>query len=232
MRKGRVAAAGLAALAALSPLWGPPALRPFGFFRVRRIELVGAKLLDPQMVVGALGLRSDASVWDRLGPLADRVRAVPGVAEAVVTRRLPGTLRVRVREVEPVALAAGDGRLVAVGRDARPLPYDPARAAVDLPVLQRAEPPLVGALAAVQTADPSFFSAVASARGGPGGSLELELEGGGVVRLAVPVDPAVVQAVAAVERDLASRTQGWRELDGRYAGWVVVRRASKAETRS
>jgi cell division septal protein FtsQ len=232
VRRGRVAAAAAVGALALAPLWGPPLLRPFGFFRVRRIELVGARYLAPGTVTGALGLRRDASVWDRLGPLAARVRGLPGVAEAEVTRRLPATLRLSVREVEPVALAAGVGRLVPVGPDGRPLPYDPVRTPVDLPVVQRAEPDVVSALGAVQAADPAFFAEVASARGGPAGSLELEVEGGGRVRLAMPVEATVVRAVAAVERDLAARAQAWQELDGRYAGWVVVRGSSKAEAKS
>jgi cell division septal protein FtsQ len=232
VRWGRVAAVAGVAAAVLSPLWGPPVLRPFSFFAVRRIELAGVRHLDPETVTGALDLRRGASVWDRLGVLSARVRGVPGVAEVRVTRRLPGTLRVTVTEVEPVALASGAGRLVPVGPDGRPLPYDPARVALDLPVVQRAEPSILAALGAIQAADPTFFAEVASARGGPAGSLELEVEGLGRVRLGLPVEAGVVQAVAAVERDLASRSQAWRELDGRFAGWVVVRRASKAEAKS
>ena len=221
-----------AGLLLLAPVWGPLVLRPFAFFRVRRIELDGVARLAPETVVAALGLRADASVWDRLGPVEGRLRTVPGVLEARVGRRLPATLRVRVREVEPVALASGTAGLVAVATDGRPLPYDPARAPLDLPVVQRAERPVVAALDAVREADPVFFAEVVSARPGPDGSVELDLEGGGVVRLALPVDAAVVQGVAAVERDLASRGRSWRELDGRYSGWVVVRGSARGEARS
>ncbi len=232
MRWDRVGLVAGAAAVILSPLWGPPALRPFRFFAVRRVELVGVRYLSPELVTGALGLRRDASVWDRLGPLAARIRALPGVEEADVTRRLPAALRVTVREVEPVALASGAAGLVPVGPDARPLPYDPARVPVDAPVVASAERALVQGLAAVRTADPGFYGEVASARAGPAGSLELEVVGRGRVRLALPVDAAVVQAVAAVERTLASRSETWRELDGRFAGWVVVRRGPKAEAKS
>jgi hypothetical protein len=215
-----------------SPLWGPVALRPFDFFAVRRVELVGVRFLSPEAVTGALGLRREASVWDRLGPLADRVGGIAGVARAEVSRRLPGTLRVTVREVEPVALAAGDDGMVPVGVDGRPLPYDPARVAVDVPVIERPETALVAALAAVRAADPTLFAEVAAARRERGGSVELDLEGRGRVRLGTPVDAAVVRAVAAVERDLDARSQPWRELDGRFAGWVVVRRPSRVEVSS
>lgn len=193
---------------------------------------MGVRFLAPEAVTGALGLRREASVWDRLGPLASRVRGLGGVAEVAVSRRLPGTLRVRVREVEPVALAAGDDGMIPVGVDGRPLPYDPARVAVDVPVIERPEAALVAALAAVRAADPTLFAAIAAARRERGGSVELDLEGRGRIRLGMPVDPAVVRAVAAVERDLVARSQPWRELDGRFAGWVVVRRPSRVEVSS
>jgi len=232
VRWRRVAGALGVAVAVTAPFWGPPALRPFSFFAVRRIELVGVRHLAPDVVSAALALRRDASVWDRMGVLSRRVAGLPGVAEAEVTRRLPGTLRVRIREVEPVALASGRDGLVPVGADGRPLPFDPSRADVDVPVLEGAEPPLVAALAAIQGADPAFFAQVASARAGPAGSLELDVGGRGLVRLGLPVDPAVVEAVAAVERDLASGSRPWRELDGRFAGWVVVRRPTRGEAKS
>jgi hypothetical protein len=46
----------------------------------------------------------------------------------------------------------------------------------------------------------------------------------GRVRLEVPVDPEVVRSVSAVRRTLDSLRVPWRELDGRYRGWVVVRK--------
>jgi cell division septal protein FtsQ len=220
------------ALVVSSPLWGRVALRPFDFFAVRRVELMGVRFLAPEAVTGALGLRREASVWDRLGPLASRVRGLGGVAEVAVSRRLPGTLRVTVREVEPVAFAVGDEGMIPVGVDGRPLPYDPARVAVDVPVIERPETALVAALAAVRAADPTLFAEIAAARRERGGSVELDLEGRGRIRLGMPVDPAVVRAVAAVERDLVARSQPWRELDGRFAGWVVVRRPSRVEVSS
>ena len=226
-----VAVVGVGAVLGM-PLWGPPALRPFAFFAVRRVELVGTRFLSPDVVVGALALRPEASVLDRLGPMAERVRGLPGVAEVAVGRRLPGALRVTIREVEPVALAAGAEGLIPVAADGRPLPYDPARVVVDAPVVQRADPLLVRALEVVRTADPTLYATVASARTGAGGELQLEVEDRGRLRLATPVDPEVVRAIAAVARDLESRSQAWRELDGRFGGWVVVRRPGKAEASS
>ena len=222
----RVAIAAVVALAVLAPWWGPVVLRRFAFFEVRRIEVVGARYLAPGTIIGALGLKPRASVWSDLGALERRVGSLAGIASVRISRRLPATVRVEVTEVEPVAMAAGPSGLVPVGADGRSLPYDPATAPVDAPVVQRATPELAAALAAVESADPALFADVATARGaggaGGGGAVALELDGGRLL-LETPVDPAVVRAMSAVRRDVNSRGRAWRELDGRFRGWVVVR---------
>lgn len=205
-----------------APSWGPAALRPLAFFAVRHVEVVGARYLGTDVVVRGLGLASRASVWEDLDGLEARLRALPGVAEADVERRLPGTLRVTMREVEPVALAQGPEGLVPVGPDAHPLPYDPVTAPVDAPVLARVEPAVLAALAAILAADPDLFADVSAARAARGGEVELELDEG-VVRFGAPVDPETVRAVSAVRRDLLSLAAPWGELDARFRGWVIVR---------
>lgn len=212
------------ALMAGVPWWGLPVLRQFRFFAVRRIEVVGTKYLAPAAIVAALGLRADATVWSDAGAMERRVRALAGVEAVKVSRRLPATLTVEVVEVEPVALAEGPTGLVPVGRDGRPLPYDPAASPVDAPVVERAETPLLAALATVRATDLGLFADIAAARTAVGGEVVLELEEGWL-RFTTPVDPAVVHAVAAVRQDLTARGQTWRELDGRFRGWVVVRGA-------
>lgn len=214
-------------VAGAAPWWGPPLLRRSSFFAVRRVEVVGVRYLAPTRVVAALGMGVHASVWSDLTMLERRLAAVPGVAAAQVSRRLPSTLRVEVTEVEPVALAAGPSGLVAVGRDGQPLPYDPATAPVDAPVVRRADARVLAALAVVRVSDPRLFAALTAAWAGDagGGEVVLELERGRL-RLGTPVDPAVVRALAAVVRDLEHDGRPWRELDGRFAGWVVVRPAA------
>jgi cell division septal protein FtsQ len=215
-----------AALAGAAPWWAPPLLRRSSFFAVRRVEVVGVRYLAPTQVVAAMGLRVHASVWSSLPALEQRLGGLPGVATAKVSRRLPSTLRVAVTEVEPVALAVGPSGLVPVGRDGRPLPYDPATTPVDAPVVKRADARVLEALDVVRLSDPRLFAALTAARadGAGGGEIVLELEQGRL-RLGTPVDPAVVRAVAAVARDLAHLGRPWRELDGRFKGWVVVRPA-------
>ncbi len=228
MRAGRVAVAVGVVLAVGAPWWGPPALRPFAFFAVRRIEVSGVRYLEPATVVAALGLKPAASVWADTKAMERRLGLLPGVRSATVARRLPSTLVVKVAEEDPVALAEGPTGLVPVDDSGRPLPYDPAVAPVDAPVIDRAAPPLVEALATIRSTDYGLFAAITAARvAGAGGDVVLDLEDGRV-RLAAPLDPAVVRSVSAVRRDLDGRGQAWAELDGRFRGWVVVRRAAAA----
>ncbi|HUK63302.1 MAG TPA: FtsQ-type POTRA domain-containing protein, partial [Dongiaceae bacterium] len=226
MRWRRVALLGVLVVAATSPWWVPAALRPMRFFGVRRVEVSGARHLPPESVVRALLLDSNASVFDDLDRLAARIRAMGGVEEASVGRRLPGTLVVTIRETEPVALAQGPSGLVAVGADGRPLPFAVAGSSVDAPIVADADTQLLRSLETVRITDLGLFADVAAARARDG-EVELVLNQGRV-RLEMPVDPVVVRRVAAVRRDVASRGVPWRELDGRFGEWVVVRRAPPA----
>jgi cell division septal protein FtsQ len=224
---------GGAVLAALA-LWlaAPPVLRRLAFFRVRQIEVVGVRNLDPDAVLAALRLAPRASVFDDTRLLADRVRGLAGVADARVVRRLPAALKVIVQEVEPVALVPGAGGLVAVDAGGRRLPFDPARAAgggeLDLPIAQVADSGIVQVLARIQAFDPVLFQDIDAARRfGARGDVLLEL-GSHRVLLARDAGPEVVQAVVLVARDLAAKARRYAELDARYAGQVVVRRKASA----
>lgn len=209
-------------------LWvaGPRLLRHVAFFRVRQIELVGVRYLAPATVLGVLRLPPRASIFDDREPIVARLRALPGVADARIVRRLPGVLRVIIREVEPVALVSGaeGGPLTVVDAAGQPLPYDPSRTALDLPVAASADSSLVGVLALVQSVDPTLFEQISTARPGRN-DVVLTL---GRRRLLVrrDVDLAVVQAIVRVTQDLAQRDRRYAELDARYDGCIVVRRTS------
>ncbi len=225
MNRVRIAAlAAVGLVVGTSPWWLPAALRPLAFFAVRRVEVHGVRYLAPDVVVAALGLGPEASVFDDRDALAERVRAMGGVVEAVVGRRLPGTLIVQVREAEPIALAQGPEGLVPVDRAGRPLPYDVTRSPVDAPVVADADRRLTEALGTIQTTDAGLYAEIASARA-RGKEVVLDVTQGRI-RFELPVDPAVVRAVSAVRRDLAARALAWRELDGRFHRWVVVRKAA------
>lgn len=215
---------------ALMVIWSaaPVALRRVAFFRVRQVELVGVRHLDPETVLAALRLPAAASVFDDTAPLADRLRTLNGVADARVVRRPPAALKVIVREVEPVALVTeGRGALVVVDAAGQPLRF--TRAGLDLPIVESGDSGVVGVLARIQALDPALFQVVDTARPfagadeGAGGDVLLEC-GPHRILLSGDAGAEVVQAVALVARDLAARSRSYAEIDARYAGQVVVRR--------
>lgn len=199
----------------------PRVLRRMDFFRVRRVEIVGLEALTPDQVLRSLAIPARANLFDDLGPIAARARRIPGVVEAEVGRRLPGTLRVVVEEVEPVALVEGRNGLVMMGARGRVLPFDPAASAPDLPIAASADSLVGELLGRVRVADPGLFGQVTTAARS-GGDVVLSV---GPRRYWFRPDASIqtIRAVTAVAQDLARRGRAFRELDGRFAGQVIVR---------
>jgi cell division protein FtsQ len=212
--------AGGVALAALLAAVAPPLLRKLEFFRVRRVEVLGARYLTGGDVLEALALTPTASLFDRLGPAAERVATVAGVRQARISRRWPGTLVVHVEEREPVALVPGDGGLVLVDGDGTILPFDPTRRPADLPVAS-ADSLVARLLARLREVEPELYGRVASARRA---REAVVLEAGAeryLVRAEATADE--LRALAAVAADLARKGRTWRELDARFADRILVR---------
>jgi len=203
-------------------LVAPVALRQVAFFRVRRVEVVGARYLAPERIVEALGLTTDQNLFDPVADAERGVEAVPGIVRAEVGRRVPGTLRVTVVEREPVGLAPGRTGLVPVDCDAAVLPYDPARSGLALPVVERADSVLLRALCVVRAADSALYAAVQAVRSGGGGSVMLELEEQRVRLNGMP-STADVEAVGLVRQHLEETGRAFGELDARYRGLVYAR---------
>ncbi len=200
----------------------PPALSGLTFFRVRRVEIAGLQYLDPAKVIGALKLGPRASVFDDAAPLARRIAAMPGVDAATVARRLPGTLQVELVERTPVALARRDDGLAMLDRRGRVLPYDPLRSAPDLPLAVDGDVAVSGVLARIREVDPELFARIGAAWR-VGADVVLEV-GGRRLWFGAQVSAEDIRAVTAVEQALARSGRSYQELDGRFAGQVIVRR--------
>lgn len=227
--------AGAALAVMLLWMMAPLGLRRVAFFRVRQVELVGIRYLDADQVLAALQLSPRASVFDDTEVLVDRLRALDGIADVAVTRRPPASLKVVVRETEPVALVANArGALTVVDAVARPLPFE--LVSLDLPVVQTGEKgdsSVVAVLARIQAVDPALFQTIDAARltGGENRDVVLEL-GRHRVLLTSDAGPEVIQSVVLVARDLAAKARPYAELDARYAGQIVVRRRPGAAKRT
>ena len=200
----------------------PRLLRDVDFFRVRRVEIAGLQYLDPAKVVSALKLSPKASVFDDPSPLARRVLAIRGVTSVEVGRRIPGTLEVALEETVPVALASRGDELTMLDARGRVLPFDPLRSAPDLPLAANGDAIVTKVLARVRDADLDLFARIGAAwRVGPDVVLEV---GGRRFWFGAQVSAEDIRAVTAVEQALARTGQAYQELDGRFAGQVIVRR--------
>ena len=210
-----------AGVALLLTLLSPLLLRRLDFFRVRRVEISGLHYLEAAKVVAALELPRAASIFDDSDRLEGRVRAVPGVIEAEIGRRAPGTLRVILREAVPVALTPRADRLAMIDAAGGVLPFDPLASSPDLPVLIGGGALVAGALARVRENDPGLFARIDAAwRVGPDVVFEV---GGRWLWFGPQLTAEDIRAVTAVEQTLARQGRTFRELDGRFAGQVIVR---------
>ncbi|NDU73446.1 FtsQ-type POTRA domain-containing protein [Actinomadura sp. DSM 109109] len=78
---------------------------------VRHVEVTGTRLASADQVVAAAGIDlGTPMVRLRTGAVRDRVQRLREVESAEIERRWPGTVRVVVREREPVAVFRGGGR--------------------------------------------------------------------------------------------------------------------------
>jgi cell division protein FtsQ len=93
------------------------------FFKVRAVDVAGATRASREDIRSAVLRLSNAGVWQAdLDTIARELKGLPWVRDAVVTRVLPGGLRVRVTEREPRVIArASNGRLVWVDEEGVPL---------------------------------------------------------------------------------------------------------------
>jgi cell division septal protein FtsQ len=218
----RVAIGAAVLLIALGPWWGREVARRLEFFRVRRVEIVGVRLLAPSEVLKRLGVDTTVSIWDDHDARARRVAEHPQVASVVISRKLPGTLVVAVEENPPVALVAEPKGLGAYDARGRRLPLDPSRLAVDLPVLMRRDTALFRLLADVREARPALFSRISELR--RTGPRELILLVGSLpVRAMADVTVERLDDIIPVESDLVRRQARVAELDLRFRDQVIAR---------
>lgn len=168
IRRALLATAGAVGLGALlsAPWWARPALGHFRFFAIRRVEVEGARYASVSELVRRLGVDTAQSVWSDLGPLRARLVAHPLVARVELSRRLPGTLVVRVVERVPVGMAPARGaRLAVYDAEGHALPIEPhAAGGLDVPLLAARDTALLRLLGALRADAPRLYARVSEAR--------------------------------------------------------------------
>lgn len=205
-----------------SPWWGRAILSSMDFFRVRRVEVLGARYASADEIVARMRVDTTVSLWDDVSPLEARVLEHPQVSEVSIRRRIPGTLVVRVTEDPPIALVNTTKGLSVTDGSGQALPVDPTRTDVDLPVLASRDTLLLRLLGEMRDVVPSLYARVSEARRGAKGEVILVLS---EHRIIAPKDVSVhrLADVLAVEQDLARRSLRVAELDLRFRDQVVAR---------
>jgi cell division septal protein FtsQ len=213
--------------------------REMAFFRIRKVEIRGARYLSTNEIISRLKVDTLASLWDDLEPYRERVRLHPQVSEVRVSRRLPGTLVVTITENPPVALIQSSTGLLPYDSLGKQLPIDPARTSLDLPIVATRDPVLLKLVGAIRAAEPRVFARIdevrrtgrdealltlsrsldsASASASPTSEAR-------VLRVRVPLGLSVdrLADIFPVENDLARRQLHVDELDLRYRDQVIAR---------
>ena len=222
-RKYKLALGGIALLLVVtSGFWGPLLMRRMDFFRVRRVEIVGARYVAPSDILAKLHVDTTASVWDPTSVLVARVASHPEIQHVAVHRKLPGTLVIEVTERVPVALVSALGGMRVYDERGVALPIDPARVDVDAPVLRERDIELIRLLARIRRTMPTFYARVSEVRRAGRDEVVLWLETE-PVRVMQDVSIERLAEIAPVEEDLARRQLRVAEIDLRFKDQVIAR---------
>jgi len=162
-------------------LWASPLLA------VRTVQVDGVRSLTVQEVRDAAGLTSGTPLLRvDVAAAAARVRRLPQVASAQVTRGWPDRVVVTVSERDPVAAVDQDGQLALV--DGSGVPFetvtgDPPRGVVplDVPTPGPRDAATAAGLAAIEALPPSVRGKVAGVSATTGEDVAVHLAGGTTV---------------------------------------------------
>ena len=205
-----------------APFWAPLLLRRLAFFRVRSVEIVGARYVPVTEVLKRLAVDTTRSVWEPTAPLERRLFVHPQVRTVSVRRKLPGTLVVTITEHPPVALVPGGAGFQAYDARGVGLPMDLTRTPVDVPVVPERDVRIFRLLGALRVELPTFFARVSQVRSVGVDELVLDLAEL-PVRTMRDVTVERLAEIAPVENDLARRQLRAAELDLRYRDQVIAR---------
>src|SRR5438067_6577590 len=183
-----------------TPFWGPLLLRQLSFFKVRKVEIIGARYVPIQEVMARLRVDTTASVWDPTQPLVARLASHPQLRNVTIRRKLPGTLVVELQENPPVALVATSDGLRAYDARGIALPIDLAKTPIDAPILGGRDVGLLHFLGALRDEAPALYDRVSDVRIVASDEVLLQVAGT-PVRAMHDVSPARLAEIEPVEHD-------------------------------
>ena len=205
-----------------APLWAPFLMRHMPYFRVRRVEIVGARYVAPSDILTRLHVDTMASIWDPTKPLAERIATIPDIATAVVGRKLPGTLMVQVTERTPVAIVPSNSGFLVFDERGTSLRVDPSRVAVDVPILSQRDTVVLRLLGMMRLKMPTLYARLSEVRRVGNDELVFQLKNW-PVRVRRDVTLERLADIDPIEADLVRRHVRVAEIDLRYRDQVIAR---------
>jgi cell division protein FtsQ len=201
--------------------------------KVGKVEVRGSRFLSEGEVRELLGPAVGENVLGLdIEGLKTRLRASSWVADATVSRSLPDTLKVEIRERIPVALAEADRLYLMDGEGVLIDLYGPRTAGFDLPIVRgltgtdpdsrRDRAQRAGALLR-DLGDLALE--VSEVEVEPSGDLRLVLRGDGeVLRLGAPPYRSRFLTFLGLRKDLAQRCPDAEYFDLRFQGQIIAKR--------
>jgi cell division septal protein FtsQ len=199
------------------------AVRRLEFFQLRSIEFAGVRHLDERDMVERLAIPPDAHILTPLEPILERALDIPGVRQATIDRRWPGTLVITILEAPAVALVPDDGQLLVLDDRGGVLPIDPSRLTASLPLAER-DSNVAALLGRLQATDPQWFQLIDRASA-EGADVRLDADGHRV-RMAATASSQLLLDLAAVREWLQRQGIAWEMIDARFEGRMFVRKGA------
>ncbi|MDE2728270.1 MAG: FtsQ-type POTRA domain-containing protein [Gemmatimonadota bacterium] len=104
-------------------------------FKLNTIDVAGNRLVGKEDIIAVSGLERGRNIWSAdLSETERRLMLDRRFVQVAVTRRLPGTVVVRVEELQPIAFVQLD-RLYGVSERGELIPLTPGNGLPDLPVI-------------------------------------------------------------------------------------------------
>ena len=229
---------GAALLIAVSLLWtGYSKVMASERLRVGKVEVRGGHFLSEGEVRELLGPAVGENILSLdIEGLKARLRASPWVADATVSRTLPDTVRVEIRERLPLALAEmerlylmdGDGALIDI--------YGPRTAGFDLPIVRglahvdaEARRDRAGRAGALLRDVGELAGEISEVEVEASGDLRIVLRGAGeVVRMGTPPYRSRFVTFLGLRQELRERCPHAEYFDLRFAGRIYAKEPPEA----
>ena len=104
-------------------------------FKIQKVEVTGARLLSPESIIKLAGIPIGENIFmTRFNPALNRIRSISAVFEVKISRRLPDTVLITVKERKEAAVTVIDDQSVLVDEEGVILnPQKPEAIPIELP---------------------------------------------------------------------------------------------------